>query len=115
MLTDHQLTLLRSQFPVFPQWKLSAHTDHQVPSIEVHLITHLQEVIQVLLSQEEVDWDTTATGGLHKVTQKLHVSEYIHHHSHHLKDAGEVQPQAKYGVESQDANQNQILFFFFFF
>lgn len=113
MLTDRQLALLHSRFPFFPWWKLSAHTDHQMPPIEVHLITHLQEVLQVLLSQEEVDRDTTAAGGLHEVTQKLHVSEYVHHHSHHLKETGEVQPQSKYGVESQDAKPESNSIFYF--
>lgn len=59
-------------------------TDRQVPRIEVHLVAHFQEVPQVLLSQKQVDRDPTPAGGLHEVTEKLHVGEYVHHHSHHL-------------------------------
>lgn len=87
MLTDHPTD--SSAFPDSPPWLVPPSlADRQVSLIKVHLVAHLQEVQQVLLSQEQVDRDATPARGLHEVTQKLHVSEYIHHHSHHLGEEG---------------------------
>jgi len=73
--------------------------DRQVPSVEVHLVAHLQEVPQVLLGQEQVDGDAAPARGLHEVTQKLHVGEYVHHNSHHLGREGELSPARGQGLD----------------
>jgi hypothetical protein len=71
----------------------------------------------VLLSQKEIDRDATSAGGLHQVAQELHVSENVHHHSHHLKEEGHIPAQEKYGAGSQEPtqHQNQILIYLYLY
>lgn len=60
VLMDHATeSSTLSDSPPTPWFLPPTLADRQVPSIEVHLVAHLQEVPQVLLSQEQVDGDTT--------------------------------------------------------
>lgn len=100
MLTDHPTdSSALPDSPPHTPWLLPLSlADQQVSCIEVHLVAHFQEMPQVLLSEKQVDGDTTPTGGLHEVTEELHVGEHIHHHSHHLREGGKAQPSLGAGA-----------------